>query len=168
MAPFIERLHDWPVDGLDVLLAESEQASFRFVRRLVEEWASGANQFDRPGEALFGAWVGGQLVGVCGLNVDPYAPEERVGRVRHLYVLSSSRRLGVGRRLVAEVVEAARGRFDDLRLRTENPTAAVFYETVGFGPSGGAADYTHVMKLASEPPDNSHQHTGFAGRRALR
>src|SRR5438876_6602699 len=83
----IERLHDLPVDGLDGLLAESEQAGIRFVRRLVEEWSSGANRFDRPGEALFGARVGGQWVGVCGVNVDPYAAEERVGRVRHLYVL---------------------------------------------------------------------------------
>src|SRR5712692_11944046 len=112
MAPSIERLRDLPVEGLGALLAESEEAGSRFVRRLVEEWASGANQFDRPGEVLFGARIGGRLVGLCGLNVDPYAADERVGRVRHLYVLSAFRRLGVGQRLVAEVVEAARGRFD--------------------------------------------------------
>ena len=151
MAPFIERLQDLPVDGLAALLAESEQAGLRFVRRLVEEWASGANQFDRSGETLFGARSGGRLVGVCGLNVDPYAADERVGRVRHLYVLSSFRRLGVGQRLVAEVVEAARGRFDNLHLRTENPAAAQFYETLGFRPSCGIAHYTHVRKLASGP-----------------
>lgn len=147
----IERLHELPTEGIDALLAESEQVGIRFVRRLVEEWVSGVNRFDRPGEALFAARIGGQLVGVCGLNVDPYAAEERVGRVRHLYVLSSFRRLGVGRRLVAEVVEVARGRFDALRLRTENPTAALFYETLGFHPSSRAASHTHGMKLASEP-----------------
>jgi GNAT superfamily N-acetyltransferase len=160
----IERLHDLPVDGLDGLLAESEQAGIRFVRRLVEEWGSGANRFDRPGEALFGARVGGQWVGVCGLNIDPYAAEERVGRVRHLYVLLSFRRLGVGRRLVAEVVEAARGRFDALRLRTNNPPAARFYERLGFGPSGAAGHSTHIMMFASEPPNDLPQRTGGAGR----
>jgi GNAT superfamily N-acetyltransferase len=160
----IERLRDLPVDGLDGLLAESEQAGIRFVRRLVEEWGSGANRFDRPGEALFGARAGGQWVGVCGLNIDPYAAEERVGRVRHLYVLLSFRRLGVGRRLVAEVVEAARGRFDALRLRTNNPTAARFYERLGFGPSGAAGHSTHIMMFASEPPNDLPQRTGGAGR----
>jgi GNAT superfamily N-acetyltransferase len=160
----IERLHDLPVDDLDGLLAESEQAGIRFVRRLVEEWGSGANRFDRPGEALFGARVGGQWVGVCGLNVDPYAAEERVGRVRHLYVLVAFRRLGVGRRLVAEVVGAARGRFDALRVRTMKPTAAQFYERLGFVPSGAAGNDTHVMMLASEPLNNSAQRTGGTGR----
>ena len=94
---FIERLRDLPADRVGELLAESERAGSRFVRRLVDEWANGANRFDRPGESLFAAWVGGRLVGVCGLNVDPYARDERIGRVRHLYVLSAFRRLGVAR-----------------------------------------------------------------------
>jgi len=55
---------------LGVLLAESEQAGLRLVRRLIEEWVSGANRFDRPGEMLVGAWLDGRVVGVCGLNVD--------------------------------------------------------------------------------------------------
>lgn len=136
---------------LGALLAESEQAGLQLVRRLVEEWASGANRFDRPGEKLFGAWVDERVVGVCGLNVDPYTAEERVGRVRHLYVLSAFRRRGVGRRLMAEVIEAARGPFVALRLRTRNPEAARLYEAIGFQPSGRSADCTHVMELASHP-----------------
>jgi GNAT superfamily N-acetyltransferase len=133
---------------LDALVAESEQAGHRFVGRLVEEWASGVNRFDRVGEALFGAWVDGRVVGVCGLNVDPYTSEEGVGRVRHLYVLSVFRRRGVGRRLILAVIEAARGRFGTLRLRTGNPEAARVYEALGFRPSGRVADCTHVMELA--------------------
>ena len=87
------------------------------------------------------------MVGVCGLNVDPYAAEPRVGRVRHLYVLSEQRRLGVGRRLVSEVIEVARGRFDRLRLRTEAPGAAQLYQALGFRPSVGTDDCTHIMTL---------------------
>ena len=34
----------------------------------------------------------GRLVGVCGLNVDPYLDDPSVGRVRHLYVLVAARR----------------------------------------------------------------------------
>jgi GrpB-like predicted nucleotidyltransferase (UPF0157 family) len=142
----IDSLRDHLPDGLAALLADDERAGTRFVRRLVDEWASGANRFDRSGEALFGAWVGEELVGVCGLNIDPYVETGRVGRVRRLYVHTASRRLGVGRGLVLEVIAAARGRFDSLRLRTANPAAARLYETIGFRPSGGT-DHTHVMEL---------------------
>src|SRR5215470_11105409 len=128
MMPAIERLDDRAGRYLDGLLADSERAGSRIVRRLVDEWRSGVNRFDRPGEALFGAWVDGQLIGVCGLNIDPYAADDRVGRVRHLYVSSARRGHGVGRRLVAHVVRAARGRFDVCRESDA---------------------YTHVMGLAA-------------------
>ena len=143
----IERLDDVSSDDLAALLAESEQSGARIVRRLVDEWASGANRFDRSGEAVFGAWVDRRLVGVCGLNVDPYAGNERVGRVRHLYVMSPFRRNGVGRQLVVRVIQAAHGPFDDLRLRTNDRGAARLYESVGFRSCIGAADHTHVVSL---------------------
>jgi GNAT superfamily N-acetyltransferase len=143
----VERLTEPSADGLGALLAESEQAGSRIVRRLVEEWASGANRFDRPGEALFAARIDGRLVGVCGLNVDPYSADPRLGRVRHLYVLSAYRRRGIGRQLVAEVIAAARGRFDHLRLSTGNPVAARFYESLAFR-SAQAAHCTHVLDLS--------------------
>lgn len=141
-----ERLRDLPSDGLGSLVAESEGSGLRFVRRLVDEWADGRNRFDRPGEALFAAVVDGRTVGVCGLNVDPYAATPGVGRVRHLYILTTHRRLGVGRQLVGEVIAAARGPLDTLRLRTGNPTAARLYEAMGFR-CVEAADCTHVMAL---------------------
>ena len=127
-------------------MTESEQAGLSLVRRLVDEWRDGSNAFDRPGEAVFGARVDGRLVGVCGLNVDPYAGDVRVGRVRHLYVLVASRRLGVARALMAEIIEAARGRFGALRLSTSNPAAARLYESLGFRAITGT-HCTHVMAL---------------------
>jgi GNAT superfamily N-acetyltransferase len=147
MAIAIERLTGSPAERVAGLVAESERHGLRFVRRLADEWATGANRFDRPGEALFVARIGDRVVGVCGLNIDPYAAEPKVGRVRHLYVLSGQRRLGVGRLLVSEVIEAARGRFDRLRLRSQNPVAAQFYEALSFRPSVGTDDSTHVMML---------------------
>jgi GNAT superfamily N-acetyltransferase len=150
-------LSDLPPDGLAELLSESEARGSRIVHRLVDEWHSGANRFDRPGEALFGAWVDGRLVGVCGLNVDPYAGDARIGRVRHLYVLSAFRRQGVGRRLTERVVQAAHGRFDDLRLRTNDRAAVRLYEVLGFRPSGGAADHTHAMPLAASSTPGGHR-----------
>ena len=95
MAVVIERLDELPPEGVGPLVSESEQAGLGFVRRLAEEWASGRNRFDRPGEALFAATLDGRMIGVCGLNIDPYAPGPKVGRVRHLYVLVRHRHLGV-------------------------------------------------------------------------
>jgi GNAT superfamily N-acetyltransferase len=144
----IERLSEAPAENLGGLIAESEANGLRFVRRLADEWASGANRFDRPGEALFVARIAGQPVGVCGLNVDPYADGPGVGRLRHLYVLSTHRRRGVGRQLVTEVIQAARGAFDTLRLSTRNPEAAQLYERLGFQRCADAGDCTHIMPLA--------------------
>ena len=129
-------------------MIESERAGLSFVRRLAEEWASGRNRFDGPGEALFAALTRGRLIGVCGLNVDPYTTAPRVGRVRHLYVRAAHRRLGTGR---AARPNGDRGRreirFDTLRLSTQNPAAARLYESLGFEPSTGAVDCTHVLAL---------------------
>jgi len=146
MRALIERMSGAPTDRLAALLAESEQQGFRFVRRLVEEWESGANRFDRPGEALFVARVGNDVVGVCGLHVDPYADDPKIGRVRHLYVLVPHRRSGVGEQLVADVLETARGRFERLQLRTTNATAARLYERLGFRRTA-ARDHTHVLDV---------------------
>ncbi len=147
VAVVVERLSELPSEALAPLVAESEQAGLRFVRRLAEEWAGCRNRFDRPGEACFAALVDGRMVGVCGLNVDPYTTEPAVGRVRHLYVLSAYRKLGVGRRLVGEVIAAGRGPFGMLRLRTQDPAAARLYERMGFRRCVEIAECTHLMEL---------------------
>jgi uridine kinase len=150
-APFIvhrvERLAGSTHGVLDALLAESEAEGLRLVRRLVSEWTSGAARFEGRGEALFVARQGGHAVAVCGLSADAYARAPGVGRVRHLYVSRAVRRLGVGGALMREVIQAARGAFDVLRLRTGNPAAAALYEGLGFRRAPEAADSTHVMDL---------------------
>ena len=146
---FVNRLSELPPDGFRELMLESERAGLRLVRRLVTEWEDGSNQFARPGEVLFAAVCDERIVGVCGLNVDPYASNEDVGRVRHLYVLSEFRRQGIGRKLVEEVIAAARGRFRVLRLRTDNADAARLYERLGF-QACDEQHCTHILDL--KPP----------------
>jgi GNAT superfamily N-acetyltransferase len=129
------------------LVAESEREGWRFVRRLADEWAGGANRFDRPGEVLFVARMGGSIIGVCGLNADPYAGNKTTGRVRRLYVLRAYRGRGVGERLVRAVLGAAKGRFQRLRVRTESPEAGRLYQRHGFQLVAGVADCTHSLEL---------------------
>jgi GNAT superfamily N-acetyltransferase len=137
-----------PQEALAPLVAESERDGWRFVRRLADEWTSGANRFDKPAEALFITSLDGAIVGVCGLNVDPYAGDESVGRIRRLYVLRAYRGRGIGRGLVQAVVSAATvGRFRMLRVRTESPEAGRLYERLGFHQVAGIADCTHALDL---------------------
>jgi ribosomal protein S18 acetylase RimI-like enzyme len=146
----VERLRRSPAEVLGALVTDSESHGLCFVRRLVDEWTSGVNRFEQPGEALFVARRLGAVVGVCGLNIDPYVPrdnDQRVGRVRHLYVLSTHRRLGIGRRLVSEALTTARGSFDRLHLRTGSPAAAAFYERLGFRRSGDDPHHTHIITV---------------------
>jgi len=44
-------------------------------------------QLIRTGEALFVVKRDNCLIGVCGLNIDPYAASETTGHVRHLYIM---------------------------------------------------------------------------------
>jgi GNAT superfamily N-acetyltransferase len=145
----IARLFDLPADAIAPLVVESEREGWRFVHKLADEWATGVNRFDRPGEALLAAWGNGRLVGVCGLNIDPYARGPAIGRVRRLYVLAAFRGRGVGRLLVQAVLQSAPKWFRSLRVRTENATAGRLYERLGFTPAIGASDCTHTLVLGT-------------------
>jgi len=125
------------------LVAEADAAGYSFVRRLRDAWMSGENRFDRPGETLLTARVDGRLLGIGGLNIDPFAHADRVGRLRHLYVACDARGLGVGRALVSRILTAAPPHFAVVRLRTDSPDAAAFYARLGFQPT----DEPHATHL---------------------
>ena len=143
----IDRLRQFEPDLLSDLVAESEAAGLRFVRRLVDEWINGSNRFERRGETLYAARLSRRIIGIGGLNVDPYAREPGIGRIRHLYVLSNFRRQGTGRQLVEAVIRAARANFQLLRLRTESPTAGWYYQALGFQACAGVPNSTHLLEL---------------------
>jgi GNAT superfamily N-acetyltransferase len=142
-----------PTNELSALSVAAYREGHRFVRRLLEEWRTGANRFSAPGEGLFVAEVGTAVVGVCGLTVDPFAGDPTVGRVRHLYVAPSFRRAGVGSELVSRVTHAARrGSFVRLRLRTGSREASDFYRACGFKPADGDT-WTHELDLGGLQPN---------------
>lgn len=149
----VEPVLDLASAALAPLLAASEAEGFRFVRRVAEEWRSGVNRFDRPGERLYGGFdSAGGLAGICGLMGDPYTAEPGVGRLRNLYVLPASRRSGLGAALTRAVIAAAGGHFGRLRLRAGTPEAARLYERLGFVRAAAEPDSTHVLALGPPRP----------------
>ncbi len=143
----IVRIQELELNALEELRAESSREGFRFVERLCDEWVSGANRFNAPGEALFVAVADGQVVGVCGLNCDPYACDPHVGRVRRFYVARAYRRRGIGRALLESVITSARDHFSLLRARTD--ASSDFYIARGFRRITSEPEATHVLALTS-------------------
>lgn len=142
-----------PIDGVDPaigpLLDSAACEGHLFVRRLIDDWQTGANRFDRAGEVFLGAFLDGNLAGIGGLNRDPYAADGGTGRLRHVYVSPNARRSGVGRRLVLRLISYGRDTFQVLRLRTVTPEGAAFYAALGFGESD-ESDATHRIALGRE------------------
>ncbi len=145
-----------PAPGIETLLAEALAEGYDFVQTLVDEWASGENHYNGPGEVLQGAFDGGQLVAVGGLNRDPFAGRIDLARIRRVYVRPAWRNAGIGRALVSSLVEEARKSFHNVRLRAENAGAARLYERMGFVPVPGP-DATHILFLRGTGTLTTHE-----------
>lgn len=104
------------------------------VERLAREWLSGVNRFDRPGEMLLGAELGGGLVALGGLTRDPDTPD--AFRMRRFYVLPHCRRQSIGRTLVHRLLAAA-PLPTLLTTHAGTPAASCFWERLGFQPVSG-------------------------------
>ena len=110
--------------GYIALKAESIALHFNMLRWLEENWQRGENCFIAPGEKLLGAFLNGRLVGVCGLNRDPFSQQPRAGRIRHLYVSEKCRGLGIGKQLLTVVMADASIWFDFLNTHAPEAAAA--------------------------------------------
>jgi len=132
------------------LLADAGAEGLALLARLRDEWLSGALRFERSGEILLGVWGAGKLIGVGGVSLDPYAPEARLGRVRHVYVRPGARGRGIGAALIDRLVAHSRAHFAWLRLRAQ-PRSAPLYERLGFEPYA-APDATHRLIFDERRP----------------
>jgi GNAT superfamily N-acetyltransferase len=133
--------------ALSSLAAEATANGHRMVAHLIDEWATGENRYDKAAERLYCASLDGQICAVCGLNIDPFAGDNRVGRVRRLYVSAFARRRGIASAIVHRLLQDASGHFRELHLRTFDPQACAFYESIGFIPVREVEHCTHRLSL---------------------
>jgi GNAT superfamily N-acetyltransferase len=143
----ISTLDAWPIEA-DELVTNALGENFRALLRLRNGWRDGSNRFVEHGEGLFAARLDRVLVGICGLNRDPFTIAEGVGRLRHLYVSPACRRRGVGSALVTDILAHAKAHFRTVRLRTDRTDANSFYLALGFRGTPGNPDATHDIDLS--------------------
>ena len=136
---------------LPKLIASAEAEGFQALTTLARNFQRGTNRFARPREVLLTLWDGDDLLGIGGLNQDPYFPETVIGRQRHLYVLPSLRSQGLGRRLVEALEARARGIFPMLQLFTQSPRAGAIYEALGYQLVQGETKVSHRKAIAFAP-----------------
>ena len=100
---------------------ESVQPSSRFSERLASS-------------AVFGAFRGPELLGIAGFAVRNGIKEAHKGLLWGMYVRAAARNAGLGKRLVAAVLDYARGRAEMVQLTvvSENEAARRLYNALGF------------------------------------
>jgi GNAT superfamily N-acetyltransferase len=134
----------------DELVEESVIEGYRYLERMRRDWATDAALFSGPGECLFRAHAGPHTLGLCGRTRDPYAPGDRIGRIRHLYVRPAARNRGVGSALMTAVINGAARYFSQLRLRSSSTAASRLYPKHGFDLVRDDAYATHRLVLSPE------------------
>ncbi|MEK3888061.1 GNAT family N-acetyltransferase [Bacillus sp. FSL K6-3431] len=145
----IERVTSLEQYELDLLIDDSLSEGYKFIKRLVDEYATGSNRFDKSGESLYVAKINDEVIGIGGLNIDPYLSLPNVGRVRHLYVLRQNRGTGVGKKLLNTIIDEARKHFRTLRLSsTDNLVAENLYIKCGFSKVEGIHKASHILEIS--------------------
>lgn len=134
------------VEQLEPLVLQSEQEGFRHLRRLVNEYEAGENTFSQKGEGLYFAKEDEQIIGVIGLNQDPFS-DHSTGRIRRLYVHPAYRHLGIGKQLVQKVTSEAKKFYNILVLHTDTEQASQFYLALGFKQENTDAHRSHYKVL---------------------
>ena len=93
----------------------------------------------RPCDAVFGAFAGDELAGLCGIDVDMRAKVRHKGHVFGMYVPTERAGRGVGAALIARVVAHAREHGLSqlvLTVTADNHAARRVYERAGFAIVG--------------------------------
>ncbi|MBP3972418.1 GNAT family N-acetyltransferase [Bacillus sp. WL1] len=128
----IRQIEDLMIYEHDYLVQESKEEGFRFLKRLISEYENKINTFNKTGECLYGIFQEGKLIGIGGLNEDPYSENNKIGRLRRFYISKDYRGVGLGNLLLNQLVSHAEKYFKVVVLHTDTKQGDAFYIANGF------------------------------------
>ncbi len=144
----IVRIFEGLPEAVEALTDEARAEGFHHIGAMALDWASGAMRYDREGEALFAAFVDGELAAVGGVTLEEMDPAlSHARRMRRLYVRPAHRRRGVGRTLAGAMIQQGFACASVLTVNAGTPDAPAFWEALGF-ESDARAGHTHVLRTA--------------------
>ncbi|RAS93112.1 GNAT family acetyltransferase [Bacillus cereus] len=130
-------MHIQPIENLmkyefKYLVQESKEEGFNFLKKLINEYENKLNTFNKTGECLYGIFQGEKLIGIGGLNEDPYTENNKIGRLRRFYISKDYRRIGLGKVLLNQLLSYAEKNFKVVVLHTDTKQGDAFYTANGF------------------------------------
>jgi ribosomal protein S18 acetylase RimI-like enzyme len=118
---------------------------------------------ERPGHAMFGAFVQDTLVGIVGLARESREKMAHKGHIWGMYVSAGVRGHGVARALMQAALAHARATAGiakvTLNVDAANVAAIALYESLGFVVFAREAD---AMRLGAQQRDDLQMHLRFA------
>lgn len=128
-------------EGFAALRDAAASEGYRHMDRLAAEHAAGRSSF----VALFGALLGGDLVGIGGLTPEPATPDVPALRLRRLYVRPQARRQGVARTLASALTQEGLDQVALLTVHAGDARASAFWAAQGFTPIE-ARPWSHELR----------------------
>ncbi|WP_242235033.1 GNAT family N-acetyltransferase [Bacillus cereus group sp. BfR-BA-01316] len=129
------------------LVEESKEEGFNFLLKLINEYESEKNTFSKTGECLYGIFQEDKLIGIGGLNQNPYTKDNKIGRLRRFYILKDYRRIGLGKLLLKQLLRHAEKYFHVVVLHTDTKQGDEFYCANGFLKGEDYKGSSHFIRL---------------------
>ncbi|WP_070143723.1 GNAT family N-acetyltransferase [Bacillus mycoides] len=129
------------------LVQESKEEGFNLVLKLKNEYESKRNRFSKTGECLYGIFREDTLIGIGGLNQDPYTKDNKIGRLRRFYIAKDYRRKGLGSLLLGRILSDAKIYFSIVVLQTDTEQGDQFYTSSGFAKGIIYVKTSHYLNL---------------------
>ena len=108
------------------------------------------------------------LIGVGGLNEDPYTKDNKIGRLRRFYISRDYRRLGLGNLLLNQLLCHAEKYFEVIVLHTDTKQGDVFYTANGFIKGDYIRDRVTTNYYRNCYPKNSYEQVLLVNRYILK
>lgn len=129
----IKAILDLDLTALEILISSSEKEGFNFVSRLKNDWKNNTNRFNKTNEKLYTISINNLLIGIGGINNNPYNEDRNVGRIRHFYILPKYRQKGIGKHFIQFLLEENRMKYETLSLRTDTEIASFWVISKNMG-----------------------------------